>query len=636
MIILIPLGGAGFRFSQNNYTMPKPLVKVKGKSIICWLLDNLVLPHNTHVCIPYNKHLQKYRIEDILRKEYPNINFVFECIQSDTKGAVETIKHGLKKLERENVRDSCVICLDGDNFYNIDIVSKWNKQNQIFVFEDNTERSCFSFVRFEEITLKLIEIVEKDRISNFGCTGGYGFESWKSLQKMCDYITQNDITSKGEYYTSILVNEMNKQEEFTVNVLEKSQFICLGTPVDVRMFCQNAAENYQVKKRYCFDLDNTLVSFPEVYGDYTTVKPIPENISILRKLHKANNTIIIYTARRMHTCYGNVGKVVKNIAKITIETLERFNIPYDELYFGKPHADFYIDDLAVSCNLDLEKELGIYNTDLIIRDFNRIQEVNTIQVFRKTSNDLEGEIYYYNHIPNAVRDMFPVMIKYDKNNKWYDVEKINGITSSKLFLSSQLGVNELKLILDKLHYLHSLPVDHSPSELNIFDNYTNKLRNRYKNFDYSFLPRSDDVYKELIGILQNYENSGIAQTGVIHGDCVLTNIMIDIERNIKFIDMRGQINNHNTIYGDVMYDWAKMYQSLIGYDEIQEHVSINTEYRTKLLNLFENYIQDIFGNDTLYWIKQITKSLLFSLIPLHYSPDNIEKCTKYYNLIFTI
>ena len=41
MNIIIPLGGIGKRFKDNNYKLPKPLINVMGKPILYWLLDNL-------------------------------------------------------------------------------------------------------------------------------------------------------------------------------------------------------------------------------------------------------------------------------------------------------------------------------------------------------------------------------------------------------------------------------------------------------------------------------------------------------------------------------------------------------------------------------------------------------------------
>jgi len=62
----------------------------------------------------------------------------------------------------------------------------------------------------------------------------------------------------------------------------------------------------------------------------------------------------------MKTHAGNVGAVVSDIGSVTLRQLDTFNIPYHEIYFGKPYADFYIDDKAVPALVDdLAKEIGI-------------------------------------------------------------------------------------------------------------------------------------------------------------------------------------------------------------------------------------------------------------------------------------
>ena len=153
--------------------------------------------------------MSKYRFEDIIRKEYPHLSFIFKSLDSNTKGAVETIQYGLKELDKMNYEDSNILCLDGDNFYkNFDIIKEWNKKNQIFIVEDETLRTCFSFVTFDKSTNEVINFKEKDRISNFACTGAYGFESWKILYSMCEYIINNEIKVLNEYYTSVLISEM--------------------------------------------------------------------------------------------------------------------------------------------------------------------------------------------------------------------------------------------------------------------------------------------------------------------------------------------------------------------------------------------------------------------------------------------
>jgi aminoglycoside phosphotransferase len=51
--------------------------------------------------------------------------------------------------------------------------------------------------------------------------------------------------------------------------------------------------------------------------------------------------------------------------------------------------------------------------------------------------------------------------------------------------------------------------------------------------------------------------------GPIHGDCTLTNTMVDGAGNIYFIDPRGYFGK-TAVIGDADYDWAKLYYSIAG------------------------------------------------------------------------
>ena len=96
-MILIPIGGVGQRFKDNNYKLPKALINIFGKPIIFYLLDNLQIT-NEKIFIIYNKEYSKYRFKDLLKKHYPNLNFIFHMLSYDTGGAAETINVGLNQL----------------------------------------------------------------------------------------------------------------------------------------------------------------------------------------------------------------------------------------------------------------------------------------------------------------------------------------------------------------------------------------------------------------------------------------------------------------------------------------------------------------------------------------------------------
>lgn len=101
-------------------------------------------------------------------------------------------------------------------------------------------------------------------------------------------------------------------------------------------------------KRLIFDLDDTLCTTQN--GDYANATPIIEVVDKLREYHTQGFTIVINTSRNMRTYNGNIGAINKNTLPIIIDWLAKHDIPYDELYTGKPWCGFegfYIDDKAI-------------------------------------------------------------------------------------------------------------------------------------------------------------------------------------------------------------------------------------------------------------------------------------------------
>lgn len=96
--------------------------------------------------------------------------------------------------------------------------------------------------------------------------------------------------------------------------------------------------------RICFDLDGTICELRSGTQTYSEVQVKSGIKELIDELKKDGHTIIIHTARNMNTQGHNVGKVLKNIGKITLEWLDRNEIQYDEIFFGKPNADITIDD----------------------------------------------------------------------------------------------------------------------------------------------------------------------------------------------------------------------------------------------------------------------------------------------------
>lgn len=115
-------------------------------------------------------------------------------------------------------------------------------------------------------------------------------------------------------------------------------------------------------KTICFDIDNVLCKTGSK-NDYAKSTPIKKNIKVVNKAYKKGFNIILYTARYMGRYKGNLSKVKKKIMPLTLKQLNKWNVKYHKIYFGKPSFDLFVDDKSLffkkSWSNILEKKLKI-------------------------------------------------------------------------------------------------------------------------------------------------------------------------------------------------------------------------------------------------------------------------------------
>lgn len=99
--------------------------------------------------------------------------------------------------------------------------------------------------------------------------------------------------------------------------------------------------------RIALDLDGVICPVKAPDASYADLTPLPGAVERIRELRAAGHYVILVTARHMATTEGNIGKVMKRIGKLTLDWLERYGVEYDEIHFGKPNADVYVDDRAL-------------------------------------------------------------------------------------------------------------------------------------------------------------------------------------------------------------------------------------------------------------------------------------------------
>ena len=101
---------------------------------------------------------------------------------------------------------------------------------------------------------------------------------------------------------------------------------------------------------FCFDIDGTLCPIKKKEEAYIDLVPYPEMVERIRYYKEGGARIVLFTSRNMNSYKGNIGLINANTAKVLLEWLEKWQIPYDEIIYGKPwpgHKGFYVDDRTV-------------------------------------------------------------------------------------------------------------------------------------------------------------------------------------------------------------------------------------------------------------------------------------------------
>lgn len=424
--VLIPMGGRGEVFREAGYVFPKPLIKIAGRPMLFHMLDNLQLRLGDVIwlVVPHSMHGQYEAEFALLQRQYPAADIRVVTFKMVTRGAVETLFIGLQHMSPAELSRK-TLCLDCDNLYFSDVLGAFRTlprdTSACFYFTDRGTAAIYSYLRLEEGSGAVLEVAEKVAISDHANVGAYGFASGSLLHRFARDVLDDPRREAMHYYVSNLISRMLDQGRPFVGLPAEQTSQC-GTPTRLEAFIDTVAAGRalgSIKRRFCFALDDVLVTHPQVPGDFSTVKPIERNIQLVRELKAAGHYIIVTTSRLMLDLNGNVGAVIAACGNVTLQSMAKLDIPYDEIHFGQPNADLYVDRAVACASVNAEKDIGwrlsgqkgsLAEGVVAARHFNEVQISGDLVIKTAATSVLRGEMFFYSRMPADIADLFPRLL----------------------------------------------------------------------------------------------------------------------------------------------------------------------------------------------------------------------------------
>jgi glucose-1-phosphate thymidylyltransferase len=192
MKVIIPLAGKGTRLRPHTHVTPKPMLKVAGKPVMAYILEDLEKLGNVEQVIYITGHL-KEKVEEYVREQFdfPAV-FIEQKVQDGTAGAVG--------LAREYV-DQPVLIIFVDTIFETDLsVIKSTDADGIIWVKEVEDYQRFGVVVTDKQG-NMTKIVEKPStpISKSANIGLYYIRNWKLLYEGIDWVLKQP-KNKGEYY----------------------------------------------------------------------------------------------------------------------------------------------------------------------------------------------------------------------------------------------------------------------------------------------------------------------------------------------------------------------------------------------------------------------------------------------------
>lgn len=234
-IILIPAAGKGSRFHQAGLTVPKPLIQVRGRTLLEHTLQSFIFQEDDLLLLAVQRqHCVRDALAASLQDHYPHLSIHWLELESLLPGQLATSAEAIRQLLGLNPTRTNQPLL----IHNCDTGFNWNAAlgelpgfANMAVFEASGDHWSFGKPDPEDPN-RAIAIAEKKRISPLASIGLYGFHSAQSFLHAAEQQLISSGTVNGEHYIAPMLQRALERGE-TVTLPRVDGVRLYGTPAEL-------------------------------------------------------------------------------------------------------------------------------------------------------------------------------------------------------------------------------------------------------------------------------------------------------------------------------------------------------------------------------------------------------------------
>jgi len=232
MQILIPMGGAGSRFSAAGFEDPKPFIEFLGKTMIENVVENLGY-RNDYIMVMQSNHYKEYN--EIFTKIAQKVSgFDAILLNGLTKGATESCLAAEDKLDP----DSMLMIANCDQIteFNHTDFKSWllnsNLDGAIMTFDSQSDKMSYAELDSDGLVCRT---VEKQVISPHATSGIYVWRKAGDFIKAAKQLIDDELKTNGEYYVAPVYN-INIRWGQKIGIYHVREHHSVGSPQELTKY----------------------------------------------------------------------------------------------------------------------------------------------------------------------------------------------------------------------------------------------------------------------------------------------------------------------------------------------------------------------------------------------------------------